>query len=230
MPEEAARHILSSFEAALDNLRKDVLMMSSLVSRSIENSRKGLLDRDEDFCNTVIADDEEIDLLEIQVDTQGIEIMLRFHPFASDLRNVIGAMKTSVNLERAADQAVGIARRARKLGALQVLSETAHIEPLFRHTSSMFNDAIKAYADGDTELAQTIKSRDKELDQLNREFAESLTEKMPQNPDSIRGFLELIFIARCLERIGDQAKNIAEDTIFAVSLKDIRHTAGEANI
>jgi len=231
MSEESARHILSSFEAALDNLRKDVLMMSSLVTRSIENSRKGLFDRDGDFCNTVIADDEQIDLLEIQVDTQGIEIMLRFHPFASDLRNVIGAMKTSVNLERAADQAVGIARRARKLIAFQVLPETANIEPLFRHACSMFNDAVKAYADGDIELAQTIKSRDKELDQRNREFAESLTEKMPQNPDSIRGFLELIFIARCLERIGDQAKNIAEDTIFAVSLKDIRHTAaGESRI
>ena len=231
MSEESARHILSSFEAALDNLRKDVLMMSSLVTRSIENSRKGLFDRDGDFCNTVIADDEQIDLLEIQVDTQGIEIMLRFHPFASDLRNVIGAMKTSVNLERAADQAVGIARRARKLIAFPVLPETANIEPLFRHACSMFNDAVKAYADGDIELAQTIKSRDKELDQRNREFAESLTEKMPQNPDSIRGFLELIFIARCLERIGDQAKNIAEDTIFAVSLKDIRHTAaGESRI
>ncbi len=230
MSEEAARHILSSFESALDNLRKDVLMMSSLASRSIENARKGLFDRDEDFCNTVIADDEEIDFLEIQVDTQGMEIMLRFHPFASDLRNVIGAMKTSVNLERAADQAVGIARRARKLVALQIIPETVTMEPLFRHASSMFNDAIKAYADGDIELAKTIRSRDKELDQLNREFAESLTEKMPQNPDSIRGYLELIFIARCLERIGDQAKNIAEDTIFAVSLTDIRHTAGEPSI
>ena len=205
-------------------------MMSSLASRSIENARKGLFDRDEDFCNTVIADDEEIDFLEIQVDTQGMEIMLRFHPFASDLRNVIGAMKTSVNLERAADQAVGIARRARKLVALQIIPETVTMEPLFRHASSMFNDAIKAYADGDIELAKTIRSRDKELDQLNREFAESLTEKMPQNPDSIRGYLELIFIARCLERIGDQAKNIAEDTIFAVSLTDIRHTAGEPSI
>ena len=230
MSEETARHILSSFESALDNLRKDVLMMSSLASRSIENARKGLFDRDEDFCNTVIADDEEIDFLEIQVDTQGMEIMLRFHPFASDLRNVIGAMKTSVNLERAADQAVGIARRARKLVALQIIPETVTMEPLFRHASSMFNDAIKAYADGDIELAKTIRSRDKELDQLNREFAESLTEKMPQNPDSIRGYLELIFIARCLERIGDQAKNIAEDTIFAVSLTDIRHTAGEPSI
>ena len=221
---ETARHILTSFEDALDNLRKDVLMMSSLASRSLENARKGLFDRDEDWCNTVIADDEEIDALEIQVDGEGMEIMLRFHPFASDLRNVIAAMKTSVNLERASDQSVGIARRARKLIALPLMPVTSRIEPIFNLASSVFNDAIKSYADNDIELARTIKGRDKELDELNREFADTITEMMPQNPDHIRGFLELIFIARCLERIGDQAKNIAEDIIYAVSVKDIRHS------
>ena len=221
---ETARHILTSFEDALDNLRKDVLMMSSLASRSLENARKGLFDRDEDWCNTVIADDEEIDALEIQVDGEGMEIMLRFHPFASDLRNVIAAMKTSVNLERASDQSVGIARRARKLIALPLMPVTSRIEPIFNLASSVFNDAIKSYADNDIELARTIKGRDKELDELNREFADSITEMMPQNPDHIRGFLELIFIARCLERIGDQAKNIAEDIIYAVSVKHIRHS------
>ncbi len=221
---ESARHILTSFEDALDNLRIDVLMMSSLASRSLENARKGLFERDEDWCNTVIADDAEIDVFEIQIDSEGIEIMLRFHPFASDLRNVIAAMKTSVNIERASDQSVGIARRARKLIALPLMPSTARIEPIFNLASSVFNDAIKSYADSDIELARTIKGRDKELDELNHEFADDLTELMPQNPDHIRGFMELIFIARCLERIGDQAKNIAEDTIYAVSVKDIRHT------
>jgi phosphate transport system protein len=221
---DSARHILTSFEAALDNLRKDVLMMSSLASRSLENARKGLFERDEDWCNTVIADDEEIDALEIQVDNEGMEIMLRFHPFASDLRNVIAAMKTSVNLERAADQCVGIARRVRKLIVHPQIPACSQIEPIFQLSTAVFNDAIKAYANGDLELARTLKSRDKELDELNRNFAETLTELMPQNPDHIRSFLELIFIARCLERIGDQAKNIAEDTIYAVSVKDIRHS------
>ena len=224
---EPARHILTSFESALENLRKDVLMMSSLSARSLENARKGLFERDEDWCNTVIADDEEIDALEIQVDTEGVDIMLRYHPYASDLRNVIAAKKTSVNLERAADQSVGIARRARKLIALPQMPETARIAPLFEKSASQFADALKAYADGDIELARSIKARDKGLDELNREFAETLTEMMPQNPDSIRGFLELIFIARCLERIGDQAKNIAEDTIYALTVKDIRHTQAE---
>ena len=199
-------------------------MMSSLTSRSLENSRKGLFDRDEDFCNSVIADDEEIDILEIQVDNEGIEIMMRFHPFASDLRNVIAAMKTSVNLERAADQCVGIARRVKKLLLHEQIAQTLRIEPIFQMSASLLHDSIKAYANNDIELARTIKNRDKQLDTLNREFADTLTDLMPENAGHIRAFIELIFIARCLERIGDQAKNIAEDTIFAVTVKDVRHT------
>ncbi len=221
---DSTRHILTSFEAALDNLRKDVLMMSSLTPRSLENSRKGLFERDEDFCNSVIADDEEIDILEIQVDNEGIEIMMRFHPFASDLRNVIAAMKTSVNLERAADQCVGIARRVKKLLLHEQIAQTLRIEPIFQMSASLLHDSIKAYANNDIELASTIKNRDKQLDTLNREFADTLTDLMPENAGHIRAFIELIFIARCLERIGDQAKNIAEDTIFAVTVKDVRHT------
>lgn len=222
------RHILSNFEDALDNLRKDVLMMASLASRSIENARKGLFERDEDWCNTVIADDEEVDALEIQIDKAGMDIMLRFHPFASDLRNVIAAMKTSVNLERGADQAVGIARRARKLITQPALPELARIEPLFDMAATMFKDAVKAFSDSDLDLARTLKLRDKDLDEHNRSFAETLADLMQKNPDSIRGYLELIFIARCLERLGDQAKSIAEDTIYAVEVKDIRHTPATA--
>jgi phosphate transport system protein len=221
---ETPRHILTSFETALDTLRKDVLMMASLAARSIDNARKGLFERDEDWCNTVIADDEEVDALEIQIDNAGMDIMLRYHPFASDLRNVIAAMKTSVNLERGADQAVGIARRARKLISQPSLPELARIEPLFDMAATMFQDAIKAFSDSDIELARTLKLRDKDLDNQNRSFAETLADLMQKNPDSIRGYLELIFIARCLERIGDQAKSIAEDTIYAVEVKDIRHT------
>lgn len=225
---DTPRHILTSFETALENLRKDVLMMASLATRSMDNARKGLFERDEDWCNTVIADDEEIDALEIQVDNAGMDIMLRYHPFASDLRNVIAAMKTSVNLERGADQAVGIARRARKLITQPALPEIARIEPLFDMAATMLKDAVKAYADGDIELARTLKLRDKGLDEQNRAFADTLANLMQKNPDSIRGYLELIFIARCLERIGDQAKSIAEDTIYAVEVKDIRHTPSPA--
>lgn len=223
--EEPVRHILTDFESSLQRLRENVLMMSSLTLRNLENARRGLFERDEDWCNTAIADDEEIDVLEIQVDRDGIEIMLRFHPFASDLRNVIAAMKMSVNLERVADQSVGIARRARKLNTRPVLVETAALDPLFRHAMAMVQDAVKAYADNDLDLARTLKPRDRELDAMNRDFANKITELMPKNPDFIQGYLELIFIARFLERIGDQATNIAEDTVFAVAAEDIRHAS-----
>lgn len=224
MPDEPTRHILSDFESSLDDLRKNVLMMASLTIRNLENARKGLFDRDEDWCNTAIADDEEIDALEIQIDRDGIEIMLRFHPFASDLRNVIAAMKMSANLERVADQAVGIARRARKLNLHPSLPETSAVEPLFKHAIAMLNDSVRAYAEGNAELARTLKPRDRELDAMNRDFANRMTELMPTNPDLIRGYLELIFVARFLERIGDQSTSIAEDTVFAVVAEDIRHS------
>jgi len=228
MPDEPTRHILSDFESSLDDLRKNVLMMASLTSRNLENARKGLFERDEDWCNTAIADDEEIDALEIQIDRDGIEIMLRFHPFASDLRNVIAGMKMSANLERVADQAVGIARRSRKLNLHPPLPETSAIEPLFKHAVAMLNDSVRAYAEGNTELARTLKPRDRELDAMNRDFANRVTELMPTNPDLIRGYLELIFIARFLERIGDQSTSIAEDTVFAVVAEDIRHSTPPA--
>ena len=220
---EPSRHIFTDFDSTLEEMRKNVLLMASLTARNLENARTGLFDRDEDWCNTVIADDEEIDTLEIQVDRDGIETMLRFHPVASDLRQVITSMKMSANLERVADQAVGIARRSRKLNAHALLPETAEIGPLFRHAESMLLDAIKAYADQNTDLARTLKPRDRELDAMNRDFANKLTELMPKRPESIQGYLELIFIARFLERIGDQATNMAEDTVFAVAAEDIRH-------
>lgn len=228
MPDEPTRHILSDFESSLDDLRKNVLMMASLTSRNLENARKGLFERDEDWCNTAIADDEEIDALEIQIDRDGIDIMLRFHPFASDLRNVIAGMKMSANLERVADQAVGIARRSRKLNLHPPLPETSAIEPLFKHAVAMLNDSVRAYAEGNTELARTLKPRDRELDAMNRDFANRVTELMPTNPDLIRGYLELIFVARFLERIGDQSTSIAEDTVFAVVAEDIRHSTPAA--
>ena len=121
MPESTPRHILSEFDVALDSLRDNLLMMASLTQRNLDRARTGLLLRDEDHCNTAIADDEQIDLLETQMDSEGMSLLVRFQPLASDLRVVIATMKISVNLERISDLAVNIARRARKLIALSTI-------------------------------------------------------------------------------------------------------------
>ena len=217
-------HILSTFEDALRALRDDALMMASLTERNLESARKGLFERDEDWCNTVIADDEEVDTLEVQIDREGVNIMLRYHPLASDMRNVIATMKLSVNLERIADQAVGIARRSRKLIMRPPADEVHDLEPIYDYAETMVKDAVRAFADQDLELARGLKERDGRLDQMNREFAEKLTDLMSHHVDHIPSYMDLIFIARFLERVGDQATNISEDAIYAMTAEETRHT------
>src|SRR5258705_10702820 len=126
----APRHILGTFDEALAALRNNVLMMSSLTERSLERAIKGLFQRDDDLCAHAIADDEEIDQLEMQIDKDGVAILLRFQPVASDLRRVVAAMKLSSNLERLGDQATNIARRVRKLNQNPPLSDVDLIRQL----------------------------------------------------------------------------------------------------
>jgi len=197
--------------------------MSSLAQLNLKNSIKGLLERDDDWCNNCIAEDEEIDLLEMQIDHEGIEVMSRFHPFASDLREVISSIKIGANIERIADQAVNIARRARKLNEQPELPELHLLDNPIRLSLEMFDDAVSAFAERNAALAIEIKSRDKELDLLNKKLTDILINKMQDDSANLPSYLNLIFISRCLERIGDHACNIAEDIVFAVRAEDIRH-------
>lgn len=217
------KHILGTFDEALASLRNNVLMMSGLTERSLERAMRGLLERNNDLCAHAIADDEEIDQLEKQIDKDGVDILLRFQPVASDLRRVVSAMKMSSNLERMADQATTIARRARKLNQHTPLPEINLIEPMYEHAMGMFKDSVDAYVREDVELGRAIVPRDDKLDDLNRRASRKLIERMAEDPDQLRGYLNLIFVGRCLERVGDHATNIAEDAVYAAAAEDIRH-------
>ena len=219
----AHNHILGTFDDALSSLRNNVLMMSSFTERSLDRAITGLLQRDDDLCVLAIADDEEIDQLEKQVDKDGVDLLLRFQPVASDLRRVVSAMKLSGNLERMADQAVNIARKARKLNKHPALSEIDFVEPMYRQAMAMFRDSVDAYIREDVEQALTLKARDKNLDQMNATASKRLIQRMAEDPDQLRGYLNLMFIARHLERVGDHATNIAEDAVYAAAAEDIRH-------
>ena len=219
----AHRHILGTFDEALGSLRNNVLMMAGLAERSLERAMKGLTERDDDICANAIADDEEIDQLEMQIDKDGVDILLRFQPVASDLRRVVSAMKLSSNLERIADQATNIARRARKLNQHPPLPELELILPMNAQAMSMFKDSVDAYVREDVELGRAIVPRDAKLDDLNRVASRRLIERMAQDPEQLRGYLNLMFIGRHLERVGDHATNIAEDAVYAAAAEDIRH-------
>src|SRR5213079_3032872 len=219
----AARHILGTFDESLATLRNNVLMMAGLTERSLERAMKGLIDRNDNICATAIADDEEIDQLEKQIDKDGVDILLRFQPVASDLRRVVAAMKLSSNLERMADQATTIARRARKLNQHPPLAEVELIRPMYEQAMSMFKDSVDAFVREDVDLGRAVVPRDERLDELNRLASHKLVERMAQDPEQLRGYLNLIFIGRCLERVGDHATNIAEDAVYAAAAEDIRH-------
>jgi len=219
----APKHILGTFDEALASLRNNVLMMAGLTERSLERAMKGLFNRDDNLCANAIADDEEIDQLEIQIDRDGVAILLRFQPVASDLRRVVAAMKLSSNLERMADQATTIARRARKLNQHPPLPEVDLIRPMYEHAMSMLRDSVEAFVREDVDLGRAVVARDETLDELNRSASRKLIERMAQDPDQLRGYLNLIFIGRALERVGDHATNIAEDAVYAAAAEDIRH-------
>src|ERR1700746_1239076 len=176
------RNILGTLYEALESLRNNVLMMSSLTERSLERAMKGLFERNDNVCANAIADDEEIDQLEKQIDKDGVDILLRFQPVASDLRRVVSAMKLSSNLERMADQATTIARRARKLNQHPPLPEVELIRPMYEHAMSMFRDSVDAFVREDVDLGRAIVPRDERLDDLTRLASHKLVGRMAKDP------------------------------------------------
>jgi phosphate transport system protein len=143
------------------------------------------------------------------------------------MREVISAMKVSGNLERVADQSVTIARRANQLNTRPAVQEVQLLESPYQLAVAIFRDGMRAYAEGDYELALTLKPKDKELDALTRDIAEKLVERAIVDSEPVPSYLDLIFVARALERIGDHATNIAEDTFWRDQGSDIRHTYGK---
>jgi phosphate transport system protein len=223
MPERT-KHISSSFDGVLYDLRNDILMMATLTDRMFQNAITGLLDRNTELCEQVEADDEEVDILEKQIDQKGVALLIRFHPVATDMREVVSAMKVGGHLEQIADECVTIVRRAKKLNSEAALREIALVERPRLLVSGIFRDSIRAFADGDCELARTLKFRDRELDDAIDEVIERLSARASFEADAARSCLDLIFIARALERIGDNSTSIAEDSFWRDQGDDIRHS------
>ena len=151
--------------------------------------------------------------------------MSRFQPVASDLREVISSIKIGANIERIADQGVNIARRARKVNEHPAVSELHLLDEPIRLSLEMFDDAVRSFAERNASLAVELKARDKALDRMNKEFTDVMVNRMQDDSVNLPTYLNLIFISRCLERIGDHSCNIAEDVVFAVNAEDIRHLA-----
>jgi phosphate transport system protein len=216
-------HILQDFDQSISTLRSEVISMAGKARHNLERAVQALLERNSELANAVIADDDEVDGHERHIDQLGMEILVRFHPMATDLRLVISSMKISMNLERISDHATGIAKRARKMSASPELPEATLIEPLYTLADQLLRDAISAYTDHNATLGASLHIRDKELDRLHKEANATYSSRLESTKGRSEDYLHLILVTRSLERVGDLAVNIGEDSVFLEAARDLRH-------
>ena len=204
-------------------IRETLLMMASLADRNLALAMRALVERDEKLAASVEAEDSQIDELEVTIDELVINHMATHAPVATDCRFMLVASKISSNLERIADQATAIARRSRELNKEPLLKPLIDIPRMAQIADGMLRDGITALIEHRPDLAQEVVKRDKEVDAINKQLARELLSYMLEDPSTITRALNLTIVARCLERIADHCKNIAEEVYYLYQAVDIRH-------
>jgi phosphate transport system protein len=212
------------FDNELETFRSHLMLMGETSIRQVRMSLKALVDGDAALADQVIAADDEIDRMEMQIDNEAIAYMNLRAPVATELRLVIVGMKASHDLERVGDEATSIAKRAVRLAAEPPLKPYVDIPRMANIALEMLRDALDCFLHGDTEKALAVVKRDSEVDAINKQLYRELTSYMIERPQSISRALELMFISKSLERIADHATNIAEEMVFLAHAKDIRHS------
>ena len=212
------------FDSELESFRSQLMLMGEMSIRQVRNALKALVEADVTLADQVIAADDEIDALEIQIDNEAIRYMNLRSPVATELRLVIVGMKASHDLERVGDEATSIAKRAVKLAAEPPLKPYVDIPRMGNIALEMLRDALDCFLNSDTDKALAVVKRDSEVDAINKQLYRELSSYMIERPQSISRALELMFISKSIERIADHATNIAEEMVFLAQAKDIRHS------
>jgi phosphate transport system protein len=212
------------YDAELEALRAHLLQMGERAQEQTRMALRALVEGDLALSDKVIAADDELDRLEVQIDDQAISYMTLRGPVASELRLVIVGMKASHDLERVGDEATSIARRARKLAIEPKLELYTDIPRMANIALEMLRDALDCFILEDEQKALAVCRRDPEVDNMNRLVYRRLTSYMIERPETIARSLELMFISKSIERIADHATNIAEEMIYLAKGKDVRHT------
>ena len=212
------------FDEELKELHKDILKMGVLAQESIFKSIEALKNRDRTEAKEVVDKDDKIDELELAIDEKCIDLIARYQPLASDLRFITTGMKINSELERIADLAVDIAQRVLELVDKPLLKPLVDIPKLSTIAQNMVREAIDAFVNRDAELARKVVLSDSEADKLRNLVQEELiNDYMARDPKSADRAVPLLLIARHLERICDHTTNIAEDIIYMVKAKVVKH-------
>jgi phosphate transport system protein len=211
------------YEEELQALKQRLLTMGALVEERAHRAVRALIDRRLDEAEAVIVADQEVNDLQIEIDHRCVTLLALQQPAASDLRLITAALKINDDLERIGDQAVNIAQSVIKMLPQPPLKPLIDIPRMADIAQSMTRDSLDAFVKRDAELARSVLKRDDEVDQLKDQVFRELLTYMMADPGTISRALALILISRNIERIADHATNIAEDVIFLVEAKDVRH-------
>ncbi|HAN26767.1 MAG TPA: phosphate transport system regulatory protein PhoU [Haliea salexigens] len=219
------QHISAQFNAELESVKNHLLEMGGLVEQQIGKAVESLLNRDSGLAEEVIAGDEQVNELEINIDEECSRILARRQPAASDLRLVLAISKVTTDLERIGDEASKIARQAVKAtedGSANT-SSFVEIRHIGNHVSDMLRRALDAFARLDVDMAVQTVIADREVDSEYASAMRSLVTFMMEDPRTIGPVLGQMWSLRSLERVGDHASNIAEHVIYLVRGLDVRH-------
>lgn len=215
----AARH----FHGELAQLKNLLLEMSSLAEEQLRTAVEALQQRDATRAQAVILADRELDAMEMEVDDACIHLLALQQPLARDLRLIMMAMRISNDLERVGDHAVNIAQAVQHLSEQPPFAQFPEIEEMARLASEMLSDALDDFVRGDADGARAVCQRDDRVDALHDSMFRILLTHMMEDPRRIGPAMELFLVSRNLERIADLATNVAEDVVFLVEGRTIKH-------
>jgi len=214
---------LRHFSIELDELHALLLQMGELVESSIRRSVQSLVERDKELAKAVMRDEPRVNQMQVEIDSKTTRLLALNQPVARDLRFLTATLKINTDLERMGDLAVNIAERAIALINLPAVKPLVDIPKMAALAQNMLLKSLEAFVRAYADLAQSILPSDDEVDALKDSVYQELVELMQRDPVTIPAAVDLIFVARNLERIADHATNIAEDVIFLAKGIDVRH-------
>jgi phosphate transport system protein len=214
------------FQEEFDALKARLLEMGGLAEERVRAVIRALVDRDVDVIERILTGDEPLNRLQVEIDDRGFRLLALYQPVATDLRSIMAALKINTDLERIGDLAVNIAEAALRYFSHPPVKPLIDIPRMAGIAQGMLRDSLDAFVRRDAALAREVLRRDDTLDDLKSQVFRELLTYMLQDPSTIEPALDLVLVSRHLERIGDHATNVAEEVIFMVSARDVRHQAG----
>ncbi|NLI61316.1 MAG: phosphate signaling complex protein PhoU [Clostridiales bacterium] len=207
----------SRFDRELDLLNNELIEMGSLVEKSIENVTQALINRDRELAKVVIKADEEIDMLENNIESRCLKLILQQHPVAGDLRLISSILKMITDLERIGDQAQDIGEIILTLSQEDTIKDLIHLSQMAKATTKMVRESIDAFVNRDMDLANQVIEYDDVVDDLFVIIKDELISLIRDDVGNGEQSIDFLMIAKYFERIGDHAQNIAEWVVFSIT-------------